>query len=401
MNTSKNYFYKDFSNKKILITGGTGFLGANIAHYLVNERKIQPDNIRIFYLENTSTMALEDLPSLEMFPGNILDKESVNQACKDINLIFHTVGNTSFEPRAKKIQWLINVEGTRNILEVLKTSSSIEKCVYTSTVNTLGVPNPLGSIGTLETSDPYTNKPRLHSFKSSEEILEFTEAVHNKIAPKKWWKRIGIGYHDSKLAAQELVNRTVHDNDLNIVSILPGTFFGPYDTLIGNGLYLIRIYNNKMPGVLAGGLPLLHVDDIVKGHILAMERGKKGARYIITGREEDNLYQKDMAALIANILQEKEPDRRINKKFTVFPKFLAMRGAALSELYSKLFNKPCVLSKAMIKAGSVPTFYSYEKAYQEIGYTPQKSFKEAVEDMYEYYKKFDYFKKKGREIDKN
>lgn len=390
----------DLKDKKILITGGTGFLGANIAHHLVKVRNIDPNNIKIFYLENSSTMALEDLPPLDMIPGNILDKRSIEKACENIDIIFHTVGNTSFEPRAKKLQWMINVEGTRNLLEVIKNTDSIEKCVYTSTVNTLGVPDPIGSIGTLETSNPYTNKPKLHTFNSPEEILNFADAIYNNSAPKKWWKKIKIGYHDSKLAAQELVNRSVRENNLNIVSVLPGTFFGPYDVFIGNGLYLIRIYNNKMPGVLSGGLPLLHVDDIVNGHILAMEKGNKGARYIITGKEEDNLYLKEMALLIAETLQKKEPDKKIKKNFKIFPRFLAMRGAALSELYSKLFKKPCVLSKAAIKAGLVPNFYSYQKAQQEIGYTPQKAFREAVEDMYDYYKKNDYFKKKGREIDK-
>ena len=161
----------ELKEKRILITGGTGFLGANLTHHLVKSRGLSPENIRIFYLENTSTIALEDLPTLELIPGNILDKGSIERACKGIDIIFHTVGNTSFEPRAKKIQWLINVEGTRNLLEVIKDSNSIEKCVYTSTVNTLGVPDPVGSIGTLETSNPYTNKPKLHSFNSPEEIF--------------------------------------------------------------------------------------------------------------------------------------------------------------------------------------------------------------------------------------
>ncbi|MGQ4873156.1 MAG: NAD-dependent epimerase/dehydratase family protein [Promethearchaeia archaeon] len=391
----------ELKEKKILITGGTGFLGANIVRFLIEKENIASENIRIFYLEGTSTQALEGLSGLDMFPGNILNQESLKEACNDVNLIFHTVGNTSFEPRAKKIQWLANVEGTRNLLEVAKNSESIERICYTSTVNTLGIPHPPGSIGNLEDCNPYSSKIKLHTFNSAEEALKFAEAIHNNTAPKKWWKKIGIGYHDSKLAAQELVNFYVKKYDLDIVSVLPGTFFGPYDVFIGNGLYLIRIYNNKMPGVLKGGLPLLHVDDVVRGHILAMKRGKKGERYIITGKKEDNLYQKEMAKIIAEVLQKKEPDKKIKDKFFIFPKKIAMFGATMSELYSKLFKKPCILSRAMIKVGSVLNFYSYEKAERELGYTPQKSFKEAVEDMYDYYKMHNYFVKKGREIDKN
>ena len=72
----------NIENKKVLITGGTGFLGANLVHTLVNERNIPPKNIRIFYLENTSTKALEDLPKMDMFPGNILDKQGLQYSWK-------------------------------------------------------------------------------------------------------------------------------------------------------------------------------------------------------------------------------------------------------------------------------------------------------------------------------
>lgn len=390
----------NLSEEKILITGGTGFLGSNIIAHLIKKREIPQESISAFYLENTSTIAVQEWPKVELIPGNILDYKSLESACKGKTIVFHTVGSTSFEPRAKKIQWLINVEGTRNIASIVSNSNSIKKVVYTSTVNTLGVPNPEGSLGTLETSNPYHNTPKLHSFSSPQEILDFADSIHEGSVPDKWWKDIDIGYFDSKLAAQEIINRAVQENDLNIVSVLPGTFFGPRDYFIGSALYLIRIYNNAMPGVLKGGSPCMHVNDTVRGHLLALEKGKKGERYIITGKEEDNLYQKDMAQQIAQVLQEKEPDKKIRQKFREFKPFLAKIGAVFSELYSKIFNKPCVLSKAMIKAGSFPSFYSYEKAKKDLGYTPEKSFKEAVEDMFDFMTEHNLLSKEGREMDK-
>ena len=390
----------DLNDGEILITGGTGFLGANIAHYLINSKNVDPKRIRVFYLENTSTRALEGLPPLRLYPGNILDKESLKKACDGCSYIFHTVGSTSFEPRAKKIQWLINVEGTRNLIDIVKESSSINRICYTSTVNTLGCPDPIGSIGTIETSNPYTNEPNVHSFNSQEGALEFADSIHDGTGPKKWWKKIGIGYFDSKLAAQELISRAVDKDNLNIVSVLPGTFFGPYDIFIGTGLYLIQIYNNALPGVLKTGFPLTHVEDVVIGHLLAMEKGTAGEKYIITGKEGDNRYLKDMATIIAKMLKEKEPDKKIRTKFKTFPFFLAKIGALFSELYAKLFNKPCLLSRAAVKAASYPSFYSYEKANREIGYEPHRSFEEAISEMYDYMKQEDLFSEKGRRMDK-
>ena len=154
-------------------------------------------------MAGTPTDSLRDLPGLELFPGDILDAETVRRASEGIELVFHMAAAISFDPSRKRRQWLVNVEGTRNVLEAFRRSPSIRKLCYTSTVNALGVPNPPGSIGDFESSDPYQGAPRLHAFRSSDEILAFAEDVRKGRLPR-WEKRIGLGYFDSKLAAQEL-----------------------------------------------------------------------------------------------------------------------------------------------------------------------------------------------------
>jgi len=198
------------AGKKILILGGSGFLGSALAHHLVNDLRIPPASIRIFYLTGTPTDSLRDLLGLELCPGDIRRAEDIAKACAGIDLVFHMAASISFDPARKRQQWLVNVEGTRNVLEAVRRSPSIRKLCYTSTVNTLGVPDPPGSIGNFENSNPYTNLPRLHSFHSSEETLAFTEDVRVGRLPD-WEKSIGIGYFDSKLAAQELVQRYANE----------------------------------------------------------------------------------------------------------------------------------------------------------------------------------------------
>ena len=90
------------------------------------------------------------------------------------------------------------------------------------------LPSPAGSHGTEDTCNPYTSRPRLHSFASAAEALALADGVHAGGAPRGWWKRVRIGYFSSKLAAQELVNRAALEG-LDVVSVLPGTFFGPFD----------------------------------------------------------------------------------------------------------------------------------------------------------------------------
>jgi farnesol dehydrogenase len=387
------------SGKKILILGGTGFLGSALAHHLVNSLRLDPSVIRVFYLARTPTDSLRDLPGLELFPGDILDAEDVRRASEGAEFVFHLAASTSFDPGRKRQQWLVNVEGTRNVLEAVRQSPSICRLCYTSTVNTLGVPNPPGSVGNFDNSNPYTNDPRLHAFRSSDEILAFVEDVREGRL-RRWEKRIGLGYFDSKLAAQELVQLYAGRHGLNVVSVLPGTAFGPYDLLVGNGLYLLSIYQRRMPGVLKGGISTAHVMDVAEGHVLAMESGSPGSRYIITGRAEDNLHFKDAMRIMADVLRERFPEKKFRSPSLVFPTWSANMAAFFSEKIAALRHRPCLLSRAAVRAGSQPLFYSYENAARDLGYKPKRTFQRGVEEMAVYFHDEGLFESNGRFIDR-
>ena len=387
------------AGKKILILGGTGFLGSNLAHHLINDLHFVPASIRIFYLTGTPTDSLRDLPGLELFPGDIQRLEDVMKACDGIDLVFHMAASTSFDPSRKHQQWLVNVEGTRNVLEAVRRSPSICKLCYTSTVNTLGVPDPAGSIGNFANSNPYTGRPRLHSFSSSDETMAFAEDVRQGRSPR-WEKRIGLGYFDSKLAAQELVQFYASRHGLNVVSVLPGTAFGPYDFLVGNGLYLLSMYQGKMPGVLRGGISTVHVMDVVEGHILAMESGASGSRYIITGKAEDNLHFKDAMKVMAEVLREHFSGKKIRTPSLVFSTWQANAAAFFSEKIASLRRRPCLLSRGAVKAGSQPLFYSFDEARRDLGYEPKRTFRQGVEEMVAYFDAEGLFEARGRAIDR-
>lgn len=388
-----------FENKKILVTGGTGHLGAALIHYLVKEKNVSAANIRVFYLNNSPANSLNDIRGLEMIQGNVLNAHEVEAACQNIQLVFHMIGSTTFDSRQKKLQWQINVEGTRNILEAVRKSASVTKLCYISTVNVLSVPNSDGGIGNIENCNPYVNQSRLHSFKSIKETRSFAQQVYeNKI--QDWEKKIGIGYFDSKLAAQELVNEYAERYNMNVVSIMPGTMFGPYDYLIGNGLYILSLYQNKMPAVLDGGLPLTHVMDVAEGITLAIEKAKPGSHYIVTGQEVDNRSIKDMAAIIVDVLRQKFPNRKFKMPSVTIPKAIAYAGALASECYAKLLNQPMLLSREAIRAGANKSFYTYKNAQQDLGYKPKRTFREAVEEMIDYYSNQNLLDKTERFIDK-
>ncbi|MCW3127098.1 MAG: 3 beta-hydroxysteroid dehydrogenase/Delta 5--_4-isomerase [Bacteroidetes bacterium] len=386
-------------DKKILILGGTGHLGSTLMHHLVHDRQVPAASIRIFYLKDSPTESLLDIDGLDYFPGNVLHADDVRKACEGMQIVFHLIGSTTFHPGQKKLQWRINVEGTRNVLDAIKDNPTFEKLCYVSTVNVLAPKLPRGSAGEINECDPYAASPRVHSFSSAEDTLAFVEKARQ--APNDdWVKEINIGYYDSKLAAQELVNDYVRRYDLNAVSILPGTMFGAYDYLIGTGMYLISIYHGQMPAVMQAGLPLTHVRDVAEGMIQAIESGKKGEMYILSGQKEDNRSQKEMAAIMAEELQRYFPDKKINAPSLVVPYPIIYTVSWLYEKYAMLFNKNPLINTQAISAGNHYWYFGHEKSDKEIGYVAKRTFREAVREMIAYYDEHKLFEVRERYIDR-
>ena len=369
----------DWARERILVIGGSGFLGANIVHDLVARAGALPGNIRTF--SNRITQALDDLPDVYQLKGDILDASCVAAACLDRTLVFHAAGSATFDPRLKRLQWLVNVEGTRNVLEAVRFSCTIRRLCYTSTVNVLGCPRPDGALGTEESCNPYLTCPRLHSFECAGDALALADEVHTGRARGGWWKRLGIGYFDSKLAAQELVNRAARTDGLDAVSVLPGTAFGCYGEL-GDAAELVRgVIRNSLPVAPRGGLPLVHASDVARGHVLAMERGRSGGVYIISGRLEDNLRHAELMRTIAEVVREEQPGARIRDRFLTAPAWLVWMSALTAEAWSRLRGQPIALSRQVARVSRYALFYSYGLAEKELEYRPERTFREAVRLM--------------------
>ena len=131
----------------------------------------------------------------------------------------------------------------------------------------------------------------------------------------------------------------------------------------------------------------MHVMDSVRGHLLVLQKAKPGTHYIITGRKEDNLYLKELCSVIGQVIQERNPKMKVKTPTLVFSKPIGLIGAIISETVTGIFNKPNLLSRDSVRAGSIPTFYSYEEAERDVGYGPLQSVRQAIEDTYDYYDK--------------
>ena len=122
-------------NSPILITGGAGSVGRQLAGMFLAEGR----NVRIFDLPFMDFTGLEGQPDVEVLKGDITDKESVNEAVRDVGGILHLAAllpPTSERNRDKT--FAVNVEGTRSIVEALESQGSKATLVFTSSISTYG-----------------------------------------------------------------------------------------------------------------------------------------------------------------------------------------------------------------------------------------------------------------------
>lgn len=304
----------------ILVTGGCGFLGSAISKKLIN----RGFNVKVFDKPGCSVQLQKEF-GVEIIEGDIRDFEVVRKAIKGNDIVFHVAALLSFEPKMRKIQEEVNVTGTRNVMSACL-SENVKKVIHTSTVNAIG-------------------------FSFHKEVLDESADFN--------WKPYNLGYMNTKYEAEKIILEMVKDENLPAVIVNPGTIFGKSDfSLLNANSYIINIAKMKVPFYPSGGTNCVAVDDVAEGHILAMEKGKFGERYILGG---ENYTYKDLFHLIANELKVIPPLFPIKKEFG----FLAAETLEIISLFS---GKNAIITKEMITASSYNSFFSSDKAKNELGY---------------------------------
>ena len=321
-----------------LVTGGSGMLGARIARLLV----ARGEKVRVTYLPGDTLAALEDLRPLEHAPADLLDEDAMGRALEGVETVVHTAALVSFDPALYEQQMLVNVEGTRRLLAAAR-RAGVRRLVHTSTVNTLGIPPP-GTLG--DEGTPFN------------------------------WGPYRIGYMDSKRAAEELVLEEAR-RGLHAVVVLPGTLFGPGDVHLNGASYIRLVARAPLVAPAPpGGTTVAHVDDVAGGHLLALEHGSSGRRYILGGEPMSYV---EMFEQIAAALGRQVRVRRL-------PAWLTERaGRAGSWLRGR--GVPAPLTEGMAAAGAAELYYSSERARRELGWS-WRSGRDAIRDGVRWFRRW-------------
>lgn len=234
--------------KKIFVTGASGFIGSN----LVNELTKQGYIVSALLRKNASHPFLEEL-LLTRIEGDLFSQKILDNAIKKCDAVIHCAAIISFDEKNSRETYHVNITGTNNILKAAMKHN--KRVVFVSTASTIGIPQKLPQVMAETTS---------YSF---EERNPYSHSKH--IAEKQVLRYVKEGLHAT------IVN--------------PSTVYGKGD-LHGTGALLYGLIE-KYPVLIAppGGCSVVAVQDVVIGIIEALEKGKKGERYILT--HENITYQ--------------------------------------------------------------------------------------------------------------
>ncbi len=311
-----------------LVTGATGFLGGHVVRLLL----ARGEPVRVFVRKQSPLKNLEGLDA-ELFYGDLTDRQSVRQAMRGCSRVYHVAADYRLWAPDPRILYRTNVQGTRNILEAAR-GAGVERMVYTSTVGALGISHN-GRPSTEET--PVTLHDMIGHYKRSKFLAE-AEA----------------------LAAARA--------GLPLIIVNPSTPVGSMDVKpTPTGQIIVDFLNGRMPAYVDTGLNLVDVEDVAVGHLLAMEKGKVGEKYILGFK---NVTLKEMLEILARVSGLRAPTIQL-------PRGFALGIALLSTGVSAVTKRPPRVSLEAVRMSGKKMFFDASKAVRELG-LPQRSIEEAL-----------------------
>ncbi len=318
-----------------LVTGATGFVGANLVRELLGDGR----GVRVLVRRSSDRRAIEGL-ALDVCEGDLLDPASLRRAVAGVRQVYHVAADYRLWARDPRELYRANVDGTRAVLAAAA-DAGVERIVYTSTVGALGIPGD-GTPGTETT--PVTLADMVGPYKASKFLAE--------------------------QVALELAARGGP-----VVVVNPSAPVGPWDVKpTPTGRLIVDFLRGKMFATLDTGLNLVHVRDVARGHILAAERGRIGEKYILGNR---NLSLTEIFRMLARLTGHPAPRLRV-------PYALAWCTALCAEGYARLTGGVPQVPLNAVRMARKRMYFSPAKAVRELG-LPQTPVERALRDAVEWF----------------
>lgn len=228
-----------------LVTGASGHIGNNLIRALLE----RGERVRALVRTTETPDALRGL-DVEIARGDLRDEASLDAAMRGCNKLFHVAAMISIRNGDRAALWDTNVLGTRRLMRTAA-RRGVERVVHTSSFGAIGQNH--------------------HGASNEEGFLDPFESV--------------MDYERSKASAELEVMREAL-RGLDVVIVNPTATVGPFDfrpSLVGKTI--VEFGQGKMKAYVPGAFDWVAMRDVVEGHLLAMEHGKRGERYLLSGEQ--------------------------------------------------------------------------------------------------------------------
>jgi dihydroflavonol-4-reductase len=326
---------------RVLLTGATGFLGNNLLRLLVAEGH----EVQLTLRPGAGGRALAGL-KFDPVPGDLTNVERLLAESSDFDVLIHAAAMIQIGWSRLGESRQVNVTATERLAEFCRLKK--RRMIHVSTVDTL--------------AHAPDGRPR-------------TESDREPCKPP-------ISYVQSKREAEQKMLEQI-EQGLDGIIIHPGFMLGPWDWKPSSGAMLLAIAGGPTPLAPAGGCSAVDVRDVADGILKAVDRGRRGERYILGG---ENLSYLELWQKMARAVGKRNGPR------AKLPNWLAGIAGRVGDLAGNWMRQEPQVNSGATAMGQLQHFYSSEKAISQLGYRIG-SLDDAIDDEWQFLVEYGYVRK--------
>lgn len=322
------------TERKTLITGGTGFLGTHIVRQLVEAGET---NIRVLASSVPSWMTNAGIEALN---GSITDRETVAASVKDVSVVYHLAGRVSRDNNDAVAMNRIHVEGTRILCEEAK-NADVKTMILASSSGTIAV---------------------------SEEPQIFDETFPQPVDIISQW-----AYYISKYYQERAALENFDGDDRKLVIMNPTLLLGPDDERLSSTKIVLDFLGRKIPYCPSGGLSIVDVRDVAAAFIAAVQKGQHQEKYLLGSA---NMAFGEFFGRLERLSGVSAPMFKVPKKF-------AVAGSSMIESIFTNWGKTSPVASKEVEQAEHFWYFESAKAVEELGFEPRDE-QETLNDSIKY-----------------
>lgn len=318
---------------KILVTGGTGFLGAHLVPLLLS----QGHSVRVLGRSKPSAA----LAGAEHASGDLKDREAVRRSLVGVDAIYHLAGLVSFKPQDSRRMFELHVDATRELLGDVR-EAGVGRVILASTSGTIAV-----------------SKTRRLGVETDDYPITVVG---------------GWPYYLSKIYEEKLTLEYCKRHKMPLVILNPSLLMGPGDERLSSTWTVLKFLNGEIPAMPGGGLSFVDVRDAAQGFAAALTQGELYGRHLMGV----NLSLEDFYQRLSRLTGVAVPRLKL-------PSHLNVLGAKVLERWAKLRGEEPSLDPQEVEIGEHFFYLDASKAERELGFKArdvQETLLATVQDLY-------------------